>query len=115
MRKIFKFALIFVVAGIMSMGFNACSKEENDNEDKYSDRTYGQYAIDACNDIVIQLEAANRIIASTNLNPQQETYLRNTLEGLVNNVIVPTYTKLADDVEDLEKTLNGLTVSTITQ
>ena len=115
MRKIFKFALFFVVAGIMSMGFNACSKEDNDNEDKYSDRTYGQYAIDACNDIVIQLEAANRIIASTNLNPQQETYLRNTLVGLVNNVIVPTYTKLADDVEDLEKTLNGLTVSTITQ
>jgi len=28
---------------------------------------------------------------------------------------VPTYTQLADDVEDLEKTLNGLTVNTITQ
>ncbi len=37
------------------------------------------------------------------------------LTTLVNNVIVPTYTDLADDVEDLEKTLNGLTVSNITQ
>ena len=49
------------------------------------------------------------------LNADQEAYLRNVLSGLVSNVIVPTYTKLADDVEDLEKTLNGLTVSTITQ
>lgn len=37
------------------------------------------------------------------------------LSGLVSNVIVPTYTKLADDVEDLEKTLNGLTTNNITQ
>jgi hypothetical protein len=34
---------------------------------------------------------------------------------LVNNVIIPTYTDLADDVEDLEKTLNGLTATSITQ
>ena len=32
-----------------------------------------------------------------------------------NDVIIPTYTDLADDVEDLEETLNGLTVSNITQ
>jgi hypothetical protein len=45
----------------------------------------------------------------------QEEYLYQVLRNLVDNVIVPTYTKLADDVEDLEKTLKGLTVSTITQ
>ena len=62
-----------------------------------------------------ELGDANEIIGKSSLTAEQETYLRNVLTGLVSNVIVPTYTKLADDVEDLEKTLNGLTVSTITQ
>ena len=65
--------------------------------------------------MVTQFENANKIIATTNLSTGQEIYLRNVLTGLVSDVIVPTYTKLADDVEDLEKTLNGLTVNTITQ
>jgi hypothetical protein len=37
------------------------------------------------------------------------------LENIVSNVIVPTYTQLADETEALESTLKGLTVSTITQ
>ena len=35
--------------------------------------------------------------------------------NLVDNVIVPTYTSLADNTEDLEKTLHGLTAASITQ
>ena len=115
MRKLFKFAMMFAVAGMMATGFTACSSSDDDNDDKFSDRTYGQNAIDACANVVTQLENANKVISSTNLSAEQEAYLRNVLTGLVSNVIVPTYTKLADDVEDLEKTLNGLTVNTITQ
>lgn len=87
----------------------------NTTEANYSNKAFGQSAIDACDDVVNQLTKANTTIASSRLTEQQEAYLRKVLETLVSNVIVPTYTQLADDVEDLEKTLNGLTVSTITQ
>ena len=110
---------IYSMALLMGMmTFAACSSDSdnnNDNGDKYKDRTYGMSAINACGDVVTQLEAANATIASSKLTEAQETYLRQVLENLVSNVIVPTYTKLADETEALEKTLNGLTVSTITQ
>ncbi len=117
MRKIFKLAWMFAVAGMMTMGFSACSSDDDNdnNDDQYTDRSYGQSAIDACTKLVTQLESANRTIANTNLSKEQEEYLRNVLTQLVDNVIVPTYTDLADDVENLEKTLNGLTANTITQ
>lgn len=117
MKKIFKYALLFAAACTLTTGFTACDDDNNDDptEDQYKDRTYGNQAIDACSSVVSEFEAANSIIAKATLTSDQETYLRNVLTTLVNNVIVPTYTDLADDVEDLEKTLNGLTVSNITQ
>ena len=117
MKKIFKYALLFAAACTLTTGFTACDDDNNDDptEDQYKDRTYGNQAIDACSSVVSEFEAANSIIAKATLTSEQETYLRNVLATLVNNVIVPTYTDLADDVEDLEKTLNGLTVSNITQ
>lgn len=115
MKKVLKFAMMFATACIISMGFTACGDDDEVKDDVYKDRSYGNLAIDACGDVVTQLEAANSVIALSNLTADQETYLRNVLTSLVGNVIVPTYTSLADDVEDLEKTLNGLTVSTITQ
>ena len=117
MKKIFKYALLFAAACTLTTGFTACDDDNNDDptEDQYKDRTYGNQAIDACSNVVSEFEAANSIIAKATLTSEQETYLRNVLTTLVNNVIVPTYTDLADDVEDLEKTLNGLTVSNITQ
>ena len=69
--------------------------------------------MDACDDLANQLVRANNIIGGAKLTEAQENYLYKVLENLVDNVIVPTYTKLADDTEDLEKTLNGLTTSTI--
>jgi hypothetical protein len=116
--------LIFAMALMMgAMTFTACSDSNNDkgggggggNDDKYKDKSYGIAAINACGEVVDNFEAANAVIASASLTDEQETYLYDVLKNLVSNVIVPTYTNLADDVEDLEKTLNGLTVSTITQ
>ena len=118
--------LTLSVAVLMgALTFTSCSDDDDDNKNnqgstivddaKYKDRSYGNAAIDACADVVSQFEAANQIIATSTLTSEQEAYLRNVLANLVDNVIVPTYTKLADDVEDLEKTLNGLTVNTITQ
>ena len=82
---------------------------------KYKDKSYGNNAIDACASVVAQFENANNVIAQSNLTTEQENFLYQVLQNLVKNVIVPTYTDLADDVEDLEKTLNGLTVNSITQ
>ena len=111
--------IIYSMALLMGMTFTACSSDSdnngNDNNDLYKDRTYGMSAINACSDVVTQLEAANATIASSKLTETQEAYLRQVFENLVSNVIVPTYTNLADETEALEKTLNGLTVSTITQ
>lgn len=81
----------------------------------YSNKEFGQTTVDGCMNLVGQLEAANAAIASSKLTETQEAYLRKTLENLVSNVIVPTYTKLADETEALENTLKGLTVSNITQ
>ena len=127
MKKFFHLSL----ALLMSLSFTACgSDDDNKNngttpgdtnestistDTKYKDPSYGTAAVEACATVVTNFEAANLTIATAELNKEQETYLRNVLSGLVSNVIVPTYTKLADDVEDLEKTLNGLTTNNITQ
>ena len=109
--------IIYSMALLMGIAFTACSSDgdNNDNVDKYKDRSYGMTAINACGSVVTQLEAANATIASAKLTETQEDYLRQVLANLVNNVIVPTYTNLANETEALEKTLNGLTVKTITQ
>ena len=81
----------------------------------YVNRTFGQTAMDGCESLCDELENANAVIGQARLSAEQEAYLRKTLENLVANVIVPTYTRLADDVEHLEATLHGLTTATITQ
>ena len=138
MNKLSKYAMLFAAACTMSMGFTACSSnDDNDNSNdgfnivttspivdqdtytantnNYKDKSYGETAIDNCAKLVNDLAAANQTIASSNLSAEQEAYLYKVLENIVDNVIVPTYTKLADNTEALEKTLKGLTASTITQ
>ena len=137
MKKVF----IYSMALLMGLTFTACSdsdeKNNEGNEDfkivttapivdndsyalnttaaNYASKAFGQASIDGCTGLVGELEAANAAIASAKLTETQEAYLRKVLENLVSNVIVPTYTKLADETEALENTLNGLTVNTITQ
>ena len=117
MNKIF----IYACALMMGLSVAACSSDSdnnengNNNDEKYKDRSYGISAIDACAQTVTQLTQANEAIAKASLTAEQNAALRQVLTNLVNNVIVPTYTDLANDVEDLEKTLSGLTTSSITQ
>ena len=137
MKKIFYSMAVLM----MGLAFTACSDSDNNNNNddnqfniittapqvdqdnypsnttdaNYSNRQFGQQAIDDCLSLISQLEDANTTIATSKLSEEQEAYLRKVLETLVSNVIVPTYTQLADDVEDLESTLNGLTVNNITQ
>jgi len=117
MNKFFQIAAVLM----MGLAFTACSSDDNESNNntgddaKYKDKTYGITAIDACAQTVNQLVKANEVIAKSSLSAEQETALRQVLTNLVSNVIVPTYTDLANDVEDLEKTLNGLTPSTIIQ
>lgn len=117
-----KFFIIPVAVFLGALSFTSCSDDDDDNNNggggdgtEYSDKTYGEEAINACADLCNQLVNANSKIGSSALSSDQETYLRDVIDNLVDNVIVPTYTDLADDVEDLEATLNGLTTSTITQ
>ena len=116
LMKKYLFMSVAVMLGALTM--TSCSDDDDNNstsEETYKNRSLGNEAIDACATTVTALEAANKVIATASLTAEQETALRQVLTNLVNNVIVPTYTQLADDVEDLEKTLNGLTVNTITQ
>ena len=133
----------FILSMALMMGamtFTSCSNDDDKNNDEtafsvtetkplvdednynantsaanYSVKSFGESAVDGCADVVSQLEAANAVIGSAKLSETQETYLREVLRNLVNEVIVPTYTKLADNTEALEKTLHGLTTNTITQ
>lgn len=112
-----KFLLLPLAVLLGALTLTSCSDDDDEKttDSQYSDKSYGNEAIDACATLVTQLESANGVIAQSSLSSEQETYLRNVLTNLVSNVIVPTYTELADEVEDLEKTLSGLTVNTITQ
>ncbi len=100
---------------------SSCSSDDDNNENNgdnseaYSDKSYGQNAISACNELVSGLEGANAVIVSASLNAEQEAYLKDVVSNLVDNVIVPTYTELADETEQLEATLNGLDVNSISQ
>ena len=113
--------LILPIAALMmsTVAFTSCSDDDDDNKGgqntEYANRNFGNEAINSCDALCKELEKANTAIASTKLSDAQEAYLRNVLSNLTDRVIIPTYKELADDVEDLEKDLYGLTVETITQ
>lgn len=81
----------------------------------YNNKTLGDVAISECSTLENMLSNANTTIGSSKLSETQQAYLYKVVENIVSNVIVPTYTQLADETEALENTLKGLTVNTITQ
>ena len=101
-----------------TMAFVSCSSDDDDNnssQDQYSDKSYGQAAINSCGELNDALVAANERIGSSSLTEAQNSELASIVNNLVENVIIPTYTDLADDAEELQKALNGLNVNSITQ
>lgn len=115
MKKYFNYAIAAMFAGLL---FSSCSNDENENENAdsdFSDKTYGQEAVKSCTDLCDGLVNAYSIIGKAKLSDDQTQYLEGVLSNLVDNVIVPTYTDLANNVEDLEKELHGLNINTITQ
>lgn len=120
MNKLFKSAALCIFAATMPAGLAACSSSDDnpaggEEANKYADKSYGIAAIAGCKDITVQLTTANNAILNANLTAEQENYLKYVVAGVVDNVIIPTYTDLADKTEALEATLNGLNVNTITQ
>lgn len=114
--------MIALVLTAGAMNLSSCSDDDDNSnggsnitESDYNDKTYGNKAISSCEDVVTRLTAANGKIASSQLSTHQEDFLREALKNTVSQVIVPTYTRLADEVEQLECTLHGLKAADITQ
>ena len=118
MKKIFKFALLFAAACTMTLSFTSCDDDDNNKtttDEQYKDRTYGNEAIEACEELVSALEQAYAVIGSANLTEQQTQALYAVLENNVDNVIVPTYSALGDAVEKMHTALGTLSTSQVTQ
>ena len=112
-----KYFLMSVALLLGAASFTSCSDDDDNNtsEAAYSDKSYGQNAIDACSRVSNSLTAANEKVGSAKLTDEQTAELKQVLSNLVDNVIVPTYTQLANDTEALQNTLKGFTVNTLTQ
>lgn len=112
-----KYFLMSVALLLGAASFTSCSDDDDNNtsEAAYSDKSYGQNAIDACSRVSNSLTAANEKVGSAKLTDEQTAELKQVLSNLVDNVIVPTYTQLANDAEALQNTLKGFTVNTLTQ
>ena len=124
MKKVFYSVLMFAFASTLCLGFTACSSDDEDSETRiesddteaiYKDKQYGTAAMEACENIISQLNAAMRDIQKSELTDEQVRELNSILENNVNNVIVPTYKNLADAAEKLQKALGSLSVDQITQ
>ncbi len=87
----------------------------NTKEENYTNKSFGNAAMNNCATLGKDLRKANEIIGKANLTDLQKEYIYKVLENLVNNVYIPTYTSLADETEKLESILKGLTSETITQ
>lgn len=110
--------LLLIAAIAACVGFSSCSSDDDNNpseKTKYSDKSYGQSAVKSCTDLCDGLIDANSVIGKAKLTETQSAYLEEVLANLVDNVIVPTYTDLASNTEDMEKDLHGLNVNTISQ
>jgi len=116
MKRITKYALIFAAATTLSLGFTACEQNTDDTtDDKYADKSYGNAAVESCETLINQLNAATERILKSKLTADQTTSLQAVVKNDVENVIIPTYTKLADAAVELQQALGTLSASEIKQ
>ena len=117
MKMIRKSALLFAVAGTLSLGFTACSSNDDPgiSEEDYTNKQFGNEAMAACTDLTTALTEANQAIVSSQLSAEQKKELQNILNANVDNVIYPTYKELGDDVEALHAALGTLSEKEISQ
>lgn len=123
MKKIFKSVAFLTCVGTLSLGMTACSNNDEPmpevkpgkEEVKFTDKTFGQEAMNACQELGLALQEVDKAILSAKLTDAQEAELRKILESDVDNVIYPTYKELADNVEELQKALGDLSENQISQ
>lgn len=116
MKKVFKSAVMLMAAIILPMGFTSCSSDNNEGDgSEYSNKAYGNAAINACTDVQTNLAKAKQAIQNANLTAEQKTYLDNCIKGFVNDVVIPTYTELGTAVEEMHTALGTLSETEITQ
>ena len=112
MRKILSYVLMLALA---SVGFVACEPKEDFNDSQYADRKYGNEAVASCDALINQLNAATEKILRSKLTNDQEAGLKAAIENNVENVIIPTYTRLADAALKLQQSLGTLSAKEIKQ
>ena len=116
MKKLSTFVLLFAAASTLALGVTSCKPDEEETTDKqYADRSYGTAAIDAINVLINQLNAATEKVMRSKLTDAQTTALRQAVRNDVENVIIPTYTRLADAAESLQQALGDLSAGEIKQ
>lgn len=115
MKKVFRSAVMLMAAFVLPMGFTACSSSDDNSTDPYKEASYGQNAINSCQDVQTNLIKAKQAIVGANLTEEQTAYLDKCINGFVDDVVVPTYTKLGDAVEEMHVALGTLSETEITQ
>lgn len=120
MKKIFNFAMMFVLTGTLNAAFISCSSDDDDNssnnsEEKFKDKSYGDAAMTACDEVITELGNAMKAINKSQLSEAQKNELNQILANNVDNVIVPTYKNLADATVKLQQALGNLSVDQIQQ
>ena len=117
MKKNFKSAVMLMAALVLPLGFASCDSDDDpDDGTEFTNKAYGQSAMDACDELCNALRAAYQKVNTAQLNDEQEAYLKNVFANAVDNTIQPTYKNLADAVERLHTALpKSVDASNLTQ
>ena len=116
MKKTTRFALMIAALSAFTLSFTSCEPENGpENDSQYADRTYGNEAVASCESLINQLNAATKKIVGSRLTDKQAETLKVAVENDVQNVIIPTYTRLADAAVALQKALGDLSAKDIKQ
>lgn len=121
MKKFSFYAMSLIAAGALTMGFSSCSDDDDNNNGggttdvDYSNKTYGNEAIDACTNVQNALTKAYNALNGASLSAEQTAELNNVINAYVDDVVVPTYKDLGTAVEEMHTALGTLSETQITQ